>query len=109
MAITYIFNPFTGNLDAINTGTPGSGNVINTTGIGTNDAIAIFDIDGYHIKNSLTKIQDGGAIEAQGFITRRSVTALVTIPSGMSWVAPSLELELTGSIELELNSELIIV
>lgn len=109
MPITYIFNPFTGNLDAINTGTPGSGNVTNTTGIGTDDAIAIFDVNGYHIKNSLTKIQDGGAIEAQGFITRRQVTQLVTIPNSMSWISPSIELQLSGSIDLSLDGEIIIV
>lgn len=109
MPITYVFNPFTGNLDAINTGTPGSGNVTNTTGIGTNDAIAVFDVDGTHIKNSVTKVQDSGAIEAQGFLTHRSVIALVSIPDGESWIAPSLELELGGSIELEPNGELIIV
>lgn len=109
MSITYIFNPFTGNLDAVNTSAPSSGNVTNTTGIGTNDAIAIFDVDGTHIKNSVTKVQDSGAIEAQGFLTRRSITALVSIPNGESWIAPSLELELTGSIELEPNGEIIIV
>ena len=54
-------------------------------------------------------MQDGGVIEAQGFLTRRPITDLVVIPNGESWVAPSLELELTGSVELEPNGELIIV
>lgn len=105
------FNPFTGQFDmgADCSGGGGTGNVTNTTGVGTNNAIARFDVDGTHIKNSLTNLQDGGAIEAQGFITRRHVTQLVQVPTGMSWVAPSLELELTGSIELSLDGELIIV
>lgn len=103
------FNPLTGQLDLVNSSSSGSGDV---TGPASSDdkAIARFlGTTGKIIQNSLTKVQDGGAIEAQGFITRRSITDLVVIPSGESWIAPSLELELTGSIELEPDGELIIV
>lgn len=109
MAIKYVFNPFTGNVDPIDIGTSGIGNVTNTSGIGTNDAIPTFDVDGTHIKNSLATIQSGGAIETSGFMTSRSVTTGMVIHDGFSWIAPSIELELTGSIELEPNGELIIV
>lgn len=90
--------------------TSGNGNV---TGLPPTDIRAIArwsDITGTTIENSPgTLIQDGGAIEASGFITQRSVTTLVTIPSGESWIAPELELEVTGSIEIEIDGELIII
>lgn len=104
----YKFNIFTGTLD-ITGSSSGSGNV---TGIPptTDKAIARwFGTGGDTIQDSKTVVQDGGAIEAQGFITHRSITDLVVIPPGESWIAPSLELELTGSIELEPDGELIIV
>lgn len=103
------FNPFTGNLDLVNSTTSGSGDVTGPSS-STDKAIARFQgTTGKIIQDSKTKVQDGGAIESQGFITRRSVTSLVVIPSGESWIAPELELELTGSIELEPDGELIIV
>lgn len=103
------FNPLTGQLDLVNASSSGSGNV---TGIPPTDVNAIArwdDTTGTTIKNSKTQVQDCGAIESQGFITRRSITDLVVIPPGESWIAPSLELELSGSIELEPDGELIIV
>jgi hypothetical protein len=106
--MAYRFNIFTGTLDIVGSSSSGG----SVTGIPPTDVNAIArwaDTTGTTIQNSLTVVQDGGAIEAQGFITHRSVTALVVIPDGESWIAPSLELELTGSIELEPNGELIIV
>ena len=92
-------------------GSSGSG-VAGVQNLGTSDdkAIARFDgTTGQYIENSKTLLQDGGAIEAQGFLTRRAITASVSVPNGESWISPELELELTGSIEIELNGELIIV
>lgn len=92
------------------TGGSGSGNV---TGIPptTIDAITRWaDAAGSVIKNSPgTLVQDGGAIQATGFITNRSVTTLLSIPSEYSCIAPELEIELTGSIEIEPDGELIII
>lgn len=102
-------NPITGNLDLVGSAGGGSGNVIGETPTTVNAIARWDDISGTSIKDSSTVIQDSGAIQAQGYITRRAVTGLVVIPSGTSWIAPSLELELTGSIELELDAELIIV
>jgi hypothetical protein len=102
------FNPITAQLDLVNSGGSGSG----VTGVPPSEDKAIPRWVGTAadtIDSSLSYIQDGGAIESQGFITRRSVTATVVIPDGESWIAPALELELTGSIELEPNGELIIV
>lgn len=109
MAFKTVVNPYTGELQLINTSSSGSGNV---TGIPPTTITGIArwaDTTGTTIEDSKATVQDGGAIEAQGFITRRSVTDLVVIPDGESWIAPSLELELSGSIELEPNGELIIV
>lgn len=98
------FNPLTGEFDFTRAGTIQGPNPV------IDNSIVRWDgITGTLVDDSLTAVQDGGGIEAQGFITRRSITALIVIPSGMSWIAPSLELELTGSIELEPDAELIIV
>lgn len=105
----YRFNIFTGTLDITGSSGSGSGNV---TGVAptTVGAIAVWDdTTATTIINSLTNVQASGAIEAQGFITVRSVTNLVIINPGESWIAPELELELTGSIELEADGELIII
>lgn len=91
-------------------GTPGSGDV---SGPSSSDdkAIARFDgTTGKIIQNSPnTKVQDSGAIQAQGFITRREVDDTVTVPSGYSWIAPSIEMGAGGVIVLEANAELILV
>lgn len=99
-------NPVTGQLDLVS----------NLNGFvkgpisATDNAIARYDgTSGKLIQDSKTIVQDGGAIEAQGFLTRRSVTDLVSIPSGESWIAPELELEISGSIEIESDGELIII
>lgn len=102
------YNPFTGTLDLVNPTATGTGVV--GPGSSTDNAIVRWDgITGNLIADSLTILQDGGAIEAQGFLTRRSVTALVSIPGGESWIAPELEIEMGGSIEIELDAELIII
>jgi hypothetical protein len=88
----------------------GSGNV---TGVPPTDVNAIArwnNTSGTSIKNSPgTFVQDGGAIQASGFITDRSVTTLISIPNEYSMIAPELEIELTGAIEIELDGELIII
>lgn len=88
----------------------GSGNV---SGVPPTDIDAIArwdDTTGTTIKNSAgTLVQDGGAIQASGFITNRIVTTLISVPSNYSWIAPELQLELSGSIEIESDGELIIL
>lgn len=104
----YKFNIFTGTLDLV--GNSSSGGGVQGPPSSTDKAITRWNgTTGNIIEDSLTLLQDGGAIEAAGFITGRTVTTLVSIPSGKSMIAPSLELELTGSIELEPDGELIIV
>lgn len=85
----------------------------NVSGVPPTDVNAIARWDntsGTVIKNSPnTYVQDGGAIQASGFITTRSVTTLVVVPSGDSMIAPNLEIELSGSLEIEPDGELIII
>lgn len=94
--------------------------VISFTGTGTGNvsgeapttvgAIAVWDNTlASLIKNSQTNIQDSGAIEAQAFITRRTVVGNVTVNSDESWIAPSIEISLTGSVIISSDAEVIIV
>lgn len=87
----------------------GSGDVSGPSS-STDKAIARFNgVTGKLIENSKTVLQDGGAIEAQGFITRRNVTDNVSVKSDESWITPNIELEPTGSIEVEADGEIIVV
>lgn len=104
----YKFNVFTGTLDITGSGSSGGVSGVPPTTI---DAIARWaDTAGTLIKDSPgTFIQDSGAIEASGFIGNRSVTDVLTVPSDYYMITSGLELEVTGSIELEVDSELIIL
>ena len=106
--MSYKFNVFTGTLDIV--GGSSSGGV---TGIPptTIDAIARWaDTTGTTIKDSPgTLVQDGGSIQASGFMGDRSITTLVHVPAEYYMIAAELEIELTGAIEIEPDGELIIV
>lgn len=79
-------------------------------GSSTDKAIARWNgITGEFLNDSKTKVQDSGAIEAQAFITRRNVTDAVTVGAGQTWVSPSIVVELTGSIVVDADGEIIIV
>lgn len=102
------FNIFTGTLDLVNPTASGTGVV----GIApsTDKAIPRWQGTGANtIQDSKAIIQDGGAIQAQGFITKRIIDDVIQIPSGHSLVFPSIELSDTGSIEIDDDGELIIV
>lgn len=101
------FNPVTGLLDLV--GNAGSGNV---TGISPTDVNAIArwdDTTGTTIKNSETYVQDGGGIEAQGFITRKLITDSITIHSDEAMVTSGFSIELTGELIIEADGELVVV
>jgi hypothetical protein len=105
----YRLKIFTGTLDIVGTSGSGSGNV---TGIPPTTPTAIarwVDTGATEIENSLSLVQDGGAIESQGFITIRSVTNPVIVNPGESWIAPEMEIELSGSIQIEPDGEMIII
>lgn len=99
-------------------GTSGTGGASNGSGSGnvtgipptTIGAIAVWDdTTATTIENSLTNVQASGAIESHGFITIRSVMNLVIVNPGESWIAPEMEIELSGAIEIEPDGEMIII
>ena len=97
------FNPFTSNLDIVGGGVQGPT-------VSTDTAITRWDgITGQLVQDSKAYVQDGGGIEAQGYITRRKVTDLIIVRPDSSWIAANIELELNGSIQLEADGEIIIV
>lgn len=109
MAYKVILNPFTGELQLATNASSGSGNV---TGIPptTINAIASWaDTTGTTIQNTLTNVQASGAIEAQGFITNQDVIGLVTVNQDECWIAPALNIGLTGSIDLSNGGSLKII
>lgn len=106
MAFKTVLNFYTGELQLVD-GNSG-GDVVGPSSADDN-AIARFDgTTGKLIQNSKTILQDGGAIEAQAFITRTKITDDVLVRTDEAWIAPALELTLTGSVILEPDSELII-
>lgn len=109
--MAYRFNIFTGTLDIVGSSGSGSGNV---TGIPPTEINAITrwaDTSGTTIKDSPnTYVQDSGVIEAQGFITMRAVgVGTVTVNSGETWIAPSLEMGPGSVIILASDAQLIIL
>lgn len=107
--MAFKFNPITAQLDLVNNSTA-TGSV---SGIPPTDINAIArwaDTTGTTIQNSPgTLVQDSGAIEAQGFISLRSVATTVTVNTGESWIAPALTIEPGGMIVLQPDAELIII
>lgn len=103
----YKFNPFTGTLDYYQSS---SGGGISGPGSSTDKAIVRWNgTSGTVVQNSLGIVQDGGAIEAQAFLSIRTITGVVTVNNNESWIAPSIELTLTGSIVIESGGQVIIV
>lgn len=107
--MSFKFNPIYGTLDLVGSSTSGSGDV---TGIPPSDDKAIARYQGTTgkiIQNSKTQIQDGGSIEAQGFITKKSITDNVTINSDEVMITDGFSLELMGELVIEEDGELVIV
>jgi len=102
----YKLNPFSGNLDYY---IAASGNVSGVPPT-TDKAIARWlGTGGNQIQNSQTILQDGGSIEAQGFITRRLVTDNITINGDESMTTDAVSIEDTGEIVIEGDGELNLV
>lgn len=100
------FNPITSQLDLVGATSTG----VTGPSSSTDKAITRWNgTSGNVVQDSLAIIQDSGSIEAQAFISKRHIINTVTVNSGESWIAPSIELELTGSIEVEPDGEIIVV
>jgi len=97
------FNPFTTELDFYQNGVMGISPTTDTAiarWVGTNADT---------IENSKAYVQDGGAIEAQGFITRKLITDSIQINSNNVMITDGFSLELTGELVIESDGELVIV
>lgn len=90
--------------------TAGTGDVIGLPPSNNNAIVRYSGTSGKIIKNSPgTFVQDGGGLEAQGYMTRRLVTDLITVKTGQSWISPNIAIDPGGSIVIESGGEIIIV
>lgn len=100
-------NPLTGSLDLVNNSSAGD---VTGPGLSTDNAIVRWDgITGTVIQDSKTLLQDGGGIEAQGFITRNNITDIMIIHSNQSIVSSGFSIEVDGELVIETDGELVIV
>jgi len=104
----YKFSPFTGTLDYYVQPTGNVSGVAPTT----DKAIARWvGTGGDTIQNSPnTTVQDGGAIEAQGFVTKNHVTDTVEIGAGETMTLASyMDLDAGGTVIIDGDGELVII
>ena len=103
------FNPLTSQLDLVGTSGSGSGDVTGPLP-STDNAITRYDgTSGKVIQTSLTTLQDGGGIEAQGFITRKLITDSIEIGSNQTMLTSGFSIELTGELIIDGDGELVVV
>lgn len=103
--MSFKLNPLTGKLDVVNSN---SGFVVGPVS-STDNAIARFDgTTGQLIQNSIAIVQDGGAIQAQAFLTNRVIDELVFIPPNYTMLASNIEIE-DGEIVIDTDAELVII
>ena len=106
--MAFKFNPITGTLDLVNASGTGSG--VTRVGSTVDKSISRWSgNDSDTIQGSKTLVQDGGGIEAQGFITNRLITDTITIGSDQVMVSSGFSIELTGELVIEADGELVIV
>jgi len=98
------FNPITSQLDLVSSG--------GVTGpiVSTDKAIARYDgATGTIIQNSSAILQDGGAVQTQGFVGKKEIDDAVVIPNKHYMVATGLTITTTGSIQIGSDSELVLI
>lgn len=104
----YRLNIFTGALDLVSSG--GSGGGINRIGPTTDKSITRWlGNSADNVQGSKTLLQDGGGIEAQGFVTRTLITDQLTIRSEQVMVTGGFSVEAAGELVIESDGELIVV
>jgi len=97
------FNPLTGTLDFYQRGVQGP-----TTS--TDNAITTWDgTTGQLVQSSNASVQDGGAVQAQGFVGRKEIDDAVVIPDKHYMVATGIIITSTGSIQIGSDSELMLI
>jgi hypothetical protein len=103
------FNPTTGQLDLVNATGGGTSGVTGPV-TSTDKAITRWNgTTGNVVQDSKAILQDGGGIEAQGFITRKLITDNITIGNNEVMITDAISIETTGEIVIESDGELVIV
>jgi len=103
----FVFNPFTGTLDIVSSGT--GGGAVNGPTSSTDKAIARWNgTSGTLLQNSLTIVQDGGAVQGQGFVFNRVIQNDVTIPDKYVMITRDIVMD-TGDIIMNGDAELIVL
>jgi hypothetical protein len=99
----YKFNPFTGTLDFY------SGSGVQGPTSSTDTAIARWNgVGGNLIQDSKALVQNGGGIEAQAFLTNRSIDETVQIKTNFTMIASNIEVN-DGEVVIEADGELLII
>jgi len=88
----------------------GSAGAVTRVGSTNDRRIAIWDGDDLDtIKNSKAEVQIGGAIQAQSFVGRKEIDDIVLIPSKHYVISSGITIMPTGSVTIDVDSELIII
>lgn len=105
--MAFKLNPLTGRLDVVNSA---SGFVVGPS-TATDKAIARYDgTTGKLIQDSPgTRVQDSGAIVAQGHITDKLIIGEVVIGSDQCMITSGFSIELTGELVIEADGELVVL
>lgn len=102
------FNPFTGSLDFYESAAAGSGDV-NGPVISTDKAITRWNgTTGKVVNDSFAILQDGGAIQSQGFLFNNQIIRDISVPDDYVLVGRNPEL-ISGNIVLLGSSEFLIL
>lgn len=102
----YKFNIFTGTLDYYNSSSSGG---ITGPVTSTDKAITRWNgTAGDVVQDSKAIVQDGGAIEAQAFLTNRVIDELVQIRTNYTMLASNIEIN-DGELIIDQDGELVII
>ena len=108
--MAYKLNVFTGTLDIVGTSSGGSGSGVTRVGPTNDRRITRWAGNSSDtIQNSQALVQDGGAIEAQGFITSKLITDTITIHGDQVMITSGFSIEPTGELVIEADGELVVL
>lgn len=99
-------NVFTGTFDLV--GTSGSG--VARVGPTSDKRITRWSgVDSDTIQDSNAEVQDGGSVQAQGYVGRKEINDQVILPSKHYMISSGLTIMNNGSIVIGTDSELILI
>lgn len=100
------FNPLNGTFDFVNKASSGG---VQGPSSSTDKAIARYNgTTGQIIQNSKTLVQDGGAIEAQGFVVNKMITDQIVVHGNQSFITDGFSIE-GGDLVIEADGEVVII